>query len=326
MNKCKGCGAYLQIEDPNMFGFTEKRENSLCNRCFRLRHYNEYQKVLQNNNNYISILQKISDSNDLVVLVVDLFLFHKNVEEIGKYLKNDVLLVLTKRDILPKKIENKKWISYFQKKTLPFVDIEIVSSYKNYHFDSLFEKINIHKKSKNVYVVGYTNAGKSTLINQIIYNYSDKEALLTTSMMPSTTLDTLFIPINDELTLIDTPGLLIENSLMDVVDEKMLKKIMPKKEIKPITYQVKGGQYVTIEDFLCFYVENVNMTLYFSNHLNINRFYKRKDTYSYHRKIKVKKDEDLVIEGLGFITVTCDSIFFIDIKYDVAIYTRKNII
>ena len=36
--------------------------------------------------------------------------------------------------------------------------------------DLVFEKINELKTSENVYVVGYTNSGKSTLINKIIYN------------------------------------------------------------------------------------------------------------------------------------------------------------
>ena len=49
----------------------------------------------------------------------------------------------------------------------------VISSNKNYNFDALYELINKYKKSENVYVVGYTNAGKSTMINKIIYNYSD---------------------------------------------------------------------------------------------------------------------------------------------------------
>ena len=55
--------------------------------------------------------------------------------------------------------------------------------------------------------------------------------------------------------------------------------------------------------------------------------YQKKDgDYLYHKKIKVKKSEDLVIEGLGFIKGTCDSFFTVDSKYDIQIYTRKNLI
>lgn len=326
MTKCSGCGISLQTDNKEMPGFTVQKENHLCNRCFRLRHYNEYQKVLQENHNYISILEKINKTNDLVIFVVDLFLFHKTITDIRKYIQNDILLVLTKRDVLPKKIDDQKWISYFEKMPLSFVSIEVVSSLKNYHFDSLFAKINQYKKSNNVYVVGYTSAGKSTLINQIIYHYAKGGELLTTSMMPSTTLDMLPIEINESLTLIDTPGLLVPNSIIEFAEEKILKKIMPKKEIKPLTYQIKGKQYILIEDFLSIGVQDVNLTLYISNALQVKRVYKESTIYPYQKKIEVKKDEDLVIEGLGFITVTSETLFYITSKYNVNIYTRKKII
>ena len=46
-----------------------------------------------------------------------------------------------------------------------------------------------YKTTKNVYLVGNTNAGKSTLINKIIDNYSIDKAEITISSMPSTTLN-----------------------------------------------------------------------------------------------------------------------------------------
>ena len=48
-----------------------------------------------------------------------------------------------------------------------------------------------YKNSSNVYFVGYTNSGKSTLINKIIYNYSDISSMITTSSLPNTTIDTI---------------------------------------------------------------------------------------------------------------------------------------
>ena len=65
--------------------------------------------------------------------------------------------------------------------------------------------INKYRMYKNVYVVGNTNAGKSTLINKIIDNYSIDKSLITISNMPSTTLDQIKIPIKDYI-LIDILG------------------------------------------------------------------------------------------------------------------------
>lgn len=326
IHKCQGCGAPLQTKSKEKIGYTEKKENKLCNRCFRIQNYSEYHKVETENQAYIEILQKINKTNDLVVFVVDMFLFHQNIIEMKKYLKNDILLVLTKRDILPNKIDNQKWIAYFQNMGLSFIDIEVVSSFKNYHLDALKEKIKAYKKSKFVYIIGYTNAGKTTLINQIVKNYAQEKKILTTSMMPSTTLDMLPIEIEEDLTIIDTPGLLISNSLMNIADEALLKKIMPKKEIKPITYQIKGKQYIQIEDFLFIEAEEVNLTLYMSNALSIKRLYTKKQTYTYQKEINVNKNEDFVIEGLGFITITNNATIKIDTKYSIDIYTRKKII
>ena len=46
MNKCSGCGAIIESD------------KILCERCFRIRNYNEYTKVELNNSAYIDILKK----------------------------------------------------------------------------------------------------------------------------------------------------------------------------------------------------------------------------------------------------------------------------
>ena len=55
------------------------------------------------------------------------------------------------------------------------------------------------------------------------------------SPLPSTTLNTLTIEINEYLTLIDTPGLVDSGSILNHVSPEMVKKISAKKEIKPRT-------------------------------------------------------------------------------------------
>ena len=58
MNKCEGCGALLQNVDKLKEGYTTNLDNPLCNRCFRIRHYNDYQLIEKDNDYYISILKK----------------------------------------------------------------------------------------------------------------------------------------------------------------------------------------------------------------------------------------------------------------------------
>lgn len=320
MKKCKGCGAFLQDSNDKIEGYTTNINNDLCERCFRIKNYNEYKFIEKNNDDFIDILKDINKTNDLVVLLVDLFNIPINLKEITEYLNNDILLVLTKKDIFSYKIPDVKFLSYNY--GINYIDSLVVSSNKNYNFDLLYEKINKYKKSNKVYIVGYTNSGKSTLINKFVHNYSKKNINITTSNLPSTTLNTLEIIINDELTLVDTPGIL-DNSNIDV---NLLKKVIPKKEIKPITYQVHNKQYIYVEDIIKIESSDNNLTLYFSNNLKIERKYNDNKKILNEKVIRVKKNEDIVISGIGFIKVTKNETIKISTKNDYLIYTRRSLI
>ena len=316
MNNCTGCGVLLQTKDKNEIGYTTNIEKKLCERCFRIKNYGEYKVIAKDNDEFIKILEEINKTNDLCVLVIDLFNLNTNMEIFYKNIKNDVLLVLTKRDLIPKSVHDEKLINYFKNTKLNIIDTTIISSYKNYNLDELYEKINKYKKTKNVYVIGFTNAGKSTMINKIIYNYTDEQSEITTSILPSTTLNKINVKINDELNIIDTPGILIENSYYDILNGKQLKKIIPKKEIKPITYQVKEHQYIILDEYGVLELENMNITLFMSNALNIKRIYKK--PINNLEKTEIDVDNcDIVIHGLGFIK--CNG------KGKVKVYTYKNI-
>lgn len=325
MSKCTGCGIELQNTDKSKLGYTNNIEKSLCERCFRIENYGEYKKVTKANDEYINILKEINKTNDLVVLVLDIFNLTENINIIKENINNDVLLVITKRDILPRSIHDEKLIEYIKKYNLKIKDQVVISSYKNYNFDELYEKINKYKKRNVAYVIGFTNAGKSTMINKLIYNYSDNNTNLTTSIMPSTTLDKIEIKLNDELTIIDTPGLLCEKSFYDILEGKDLKKIIPKKEIKPISYQIKEKQYIAIDKYAIIEAENINVVLFMSNSLDIKRLYKKPETKLKQQKISVNNN-DIVINGLGFIKCIGKSNINVYTYEEIKVTTRENLI
>lgn len=325
MKKCVGCGATVQYDSPNLEGYIDKNfyeKSLLCERCFRIRNYGEYKKVIKDNNEFLKILNRIKETKDLVVLVVDL-LNIDSLKQITDYLNNDILLVLTKRDLLPKSTSDTKFLEY--PLDIKPVDKIIISSLNNYGFDELYEKINKYKKSKNVYVIGYTNAGKSTMINKLIYNYSDLKSQVTTSILPSTTLDTISIKLNDELVLFDTPGIL-KTSILDDLSGKEIKKITPKKEIKPVIYQIKTEQYIYVEDYFKVKSSSNNLVFFFANNLNIKRIFKDKKENMQETIISVNPDEDIVIPSFGFIKVMKKEQIKIYSNYCLHIYTRKSLI
>ncbi|MDO5394245.1 MAG: 50S ribosome-binding GTPase [Mycoplasmatota bacterium] len=331
--KCLGCGVLLQEENILQEGYTTSLENDICQRCFRMKNYGEYQVVAKSNEEYLNILKSVAETKDLVLYITDLLNLENNLEEIRNLIPNKMILVLNKKDALPKSVKEEKLIAYLDSMNIHFEEVIVISAYKNYNIDYLLRRIKYHQTSKKVYVVGHTNAGKSSLINKLIQNYSDKTQELTMSPLPSTTLNTINIEINDYLTLIDTPGLVENGSILNHVDEKMVKKISPRKEIKPKTYQLRRNQSIIIEDLIRIdYVEGDknSFTVFVSNDLNIKRLLNsanhddlkdlNKSTY------QMKYDEDLVITGLGFVKIVDKCVIDVYINKDVEVYTRKSLI
>ncbi len=322
MNKCVGCGSILQDTDKNKDGYVLDINDKLCQRCFRIRYYNEYKNTIRDNNDYLKILDSINN-DDLVVYVTSLLDIRLDYIDSFK----NVIVVLTKRDILPKSVKDEKLIKYIKSRYNP-LEVIVVSSVKNYNIDYLFDILRQYKK-KNIYVVGTTNGGKSTLINKLIKNYSDNDVVITSSMYPSTTLDKIEINILG-LNIIDTPGLINKGSIVNYIDNNLLKKITIKKEIKPKTYQLNGKGSILIEDLirLDYDTKGTSMTIYVNNLVNIRFLGKDNNKLLDGKcnKFSLDNNKDIVISDLCFIKFTKNVNLNIYSNYDVLIYERDNLI
>ena len=321
--KCIGCGCILQDKDVNVDGYVIDINSDICQRCFRIKYYNEYKVTSRNNSDYVNILNSI-DSDDLVVYVTSLFDIRLDFIDSFK----NVIVVLTKKDILPKSVKDYKLINYINSR-YKCLDVEVISSIKNYNLDSLFDKIKKYNNSGNVYVIGTTNSGKSTLINKLIKNYSDSDIEITSSLYPSTTLDKIEINI-DGINIIDTPGLINEGSIINYIDNKMLKSITPKKEIKPKTYQLRGNGSISVGDLVRIDYECVDtsMTIYVNNGIDVSFLGKDNDKFYDMNKqnFNIEKDKDIVISDLCFIKFTKEVKLNIYTFDNVMIYERDNLI
>lgn len=333
LKRCKGCGVVLQDQNLLQEGYTTNLENDICQRCFRMKNYGEYQVVTKSNDEYLNILKGVGETKDLVLYIADLLNLEENIETIRELIPNKMILVLNKKDVLPKSVKEEKLIKYLENKGINFEEVIVISVNKNLNIDYLLKRIKYYQTSKNVYVVGHTNAGKSSLINKLISNYSSNNQELTMSPLPSTTLNLVKIDINDHLTLIDTPGLVDNGSILNRVDASMVKKISPRKEIKPRTYQLRKNQSIIIEDLIRIdYVEGEknSFTLFVSNDLKVKRLLnlfnndelKDKNKFTY----EMKYDEDLVINGLGFVKIVNKGIVDVYIDKDIDVYTRRSLI
>ena len=307
MNKCVGCGV--------------ESTNNLCERCFRIRNYNEYKKVDIHYTDFLNNLDKIN-KEDLVVLVVDLMNIPASFELIKDKIKNKVILALNKFDLMPTNNVG-RYKSYFDKYKLNVIDAICISSKNNYNIDELYDCIKNNITNK-VYFIGYTNSGKSSLINKLIYNYSNDDTKITTSYLANTTLDLIEIKL-DSFILIDTPGIINDNSTNNLNDN-ILKKLSKSKRIKPISYQVKGKQYIFIEDIVKITVDNNDVVIYVPSNIGVNRYYKDKQfnsikDYNY----KIDNVSDIVIPNIGFIKIKSGNIN-ISLSMDIEVFVREPLI
>ena len=314
MSKCLGCGVELQNNNPEMDGYVEDISYVICNRCFTIKNYGQNKVTKKSNVDYMKILDEIK-TTDIVVYVSSILTL--NVDYINKFKK--VILVLTKRDTLPKSVKDGKIINYIKKRYPNIIDVIIVSAFKKYNLDILYNKL-LQYKNKKIYFVGITNSGKSTLINAMTKSYNGYKGDITMSNYPSTTLSTISIKIG-ELKIIDTPGIVIENSFINNLDNKDIKKITSKKEIKPITFQIKGNGAILIDKYIRieYKIDKGSMTFYMPNNINIEAIsLKNPRLLDYNKKnLTIPDNSDLVIEDLGFIKFTK--------KTELVIYEKNNI-
>lgn len=283
--RCIGCGAEIQTEDPKKLGYAPssslQKDEVICKRCFRLKNYNEIQDVELTDDDFIRILNGIGSTDALVVKVVDIFDFSGSwLNGLHRFVGNNkVLLVGNKADLIPKSVKKNKLIQWMRSMAndwgLHAVDVHLVSASKGIGLDELAASIEHHRDGKDVYVVGCTNVGKSTFINAMIKKYSEENKnVITTSHFPGTTLDLIQIPLDDQSDLIDTPGIINHHQMAHFVDGKGLKMITPKKEIKPMVFQLNEEQTLFFGGLGRFdYVSGGRraFTCHFSNELNIHR-------------------------------------------------------
>lgn len=325
MSKCLGCGSVLQNADITKDGYTPNLDNEFCKRCFDITHYNKYVTIDKDNDIYLKKIDLINKTGDLVILTLDFFnMFDFN----SLNLSNPVIIVITKSDLIPRSVNYERLLSSINGK-LNIKSKLIVSSEKNYNLDLLMKLVNKYKVSKNVYVVGLTNAGKSSLIKKVLKNYSSNRSNITVSNLPSTTLDFIVEKASDDLFLIDTPGLLDDGNIINFLNIDLIKKIVPKKEVNPIIYQVKRPQSFIVEDFLRLDIFDINnIIFYISNSLIVRRVYKESDNLlnlkKYH--LSILSNQDLVIKGLGFIKFKKKCSFDLYLLDGVKFYIRNSIV
>lgn len=277
MTKCVGCGIKLQNKNVNEVGYTPNLNNELCERCFKLKNYN----ILTNkgiNINNDKLINKINELNTCVLFLVDFINLDSEVIDAYKKIKSKKILIITKADIIPKNIKYQKLIQNIKNIYEIKEDLILTSSKTKLNIKTITK---ICLEEKNICLAGFTNAGKSSLINALVG--SD----ITVSKKSNTTQD--FIKLNvDGINIYDAPGFM----------SNINRENIPRSIIRPITYQFPSKHYLLIQDIKLNILENSNFTIYVGNEANIIR---RKENENVECKIIVPKNSDVIIKGFCFI-------------------------
>jgi len=339
--RCAGCGIPLQADDQKKPGFVPAssldKEEAVCQRCFRIKNYNEVSSVAVDQDEFLRLLGGIASTDSLVVHIVDLFDFQGSlISSLQRFVGNNpVLLVVNKIDLLPPVTNWNRLRNWVQKQAreegLKVADVVLCSARRNIGFDRVVEAVNTYRQNKDVYVVGATNVGKSTLINRLISDYSDLKRELTVSRYPGTTLDAVHIPLDDGKSIIDTPGIVYSWRMSEIIPRKNLASLLPDKPLKPLTYQLNEKQslfFGALARFDFVEGERQSFTVNISSGLKVHRtkLERADELYEQHRgvmlsppslddldtmpdwtrhrlRIPPNTKQDIFISGLGWIQV-----------------------
>jgi ribosome biogenesis GTPase YqeH len=260
IRRCPGCGVILQSIDETLPGFVptkhvERHEVVLCQRCFKLQHYGQDigSKETFKFDEFYKILDTAKKDHAVIIWVLDILNFETTLStELLAPLKGlDVYFVATKRDLLPKNVNNQRLTSYIsdflKSKSFPFKGLLIASSKTNQAMDELRSIISEAIITQDIYIIGATSSGKSTLVNTYLKNFSNQtKKMITTSPFPGTTLRVIEIPLGEKQVMYDTPGYIAEHSILSKVEKEVVKVILPKVEIKPKHYRLGAKDSLAI--------------------------------------------------------------------------------
>ena len=300
--KCMGCGALLQDTDPLQDGYTPKLTNKLCQRCFKIQNYGAN---IASQKNIITekLLAKINREKGFVIFLVDFLNIYAEIITTYQKIKLPKIMVITKSDLIPRNIKKDQLVKNLKNQYHIKEKIIWVSSKRKENLNLIND---ILAQENKVFLLGFTNSGKSSLINALT------DSNLTISKRANTTLDLLKIKTSTGF-IYDTPGF---------IPEHFLDNMLPKRQIKPVVYQLKNKYCLKINDYyLASDVDN-NMILYLANTLNVSKRLKKEVL---PKQLAVLANSDIIIKGLGFIVVKKKALITTNIAMDL-IEIRPTII
>lgn len=259
--RCYKCGTILQDEKVNDKGYisseilnNHKSEILMCNDCFDKLIFNPGPVLDDIDEDFYSIIDDARATDSLIVLVLDLFSFEGFASQRFRNSidSSNVLVVGNKRDLLPKEIDDevlKEHIRHRLRNTcnLNVQEVILTSSIENYNIDILLERINSLRARHDVYILGFPNSGKTSLVNCLLKHYQNKTTrVISTIDYPGTKIRVFEVPLDRTSNLYDIPGMSSHNSIQDVVEPTIVNQLLFKKPVSIKSATLSQGNAIAI--------------------------------------------------------------------------------
>lgn len=338
--KCIGCGIELQYENNKKEGFVPEEKyiteaELLCQRCFKIKNYGQNIENNMQKEDYLKEVRESIKKCDIILPIFDIIDFEGSfTEEILDYLRDyRSIILINKIDLLPDFVhptEIANWVKKrLEREDIVPDDIAFISAKNKYGINGIIRKINSIFPNKKVKagVIGVSNVGKSSVINHLLGKNK-----ITTSKYSGTTLKSINNKIpNTEITIIDTPGLIPEGRISDLLTAETGLNLVPAGEISRKTFKLEKNQVFMFDAFATIKViEKENelkpiFSVYSSKNVKYHvtreerveelldsNFFEllkgeEKEKFLSNEfityNVEIKENEDLAIGGLGWINV-----------------------
>lgn len=288
IRRCYSCGAVLQSDDPTKEGYVKKEtlENAsqnflFCDHCFELERYQNRSNDPKVSEDYLRFLMDAKAKNALIVYVANLFSFEASFSvQVNAIIQGmDILVIGNKFDLLPETCteeETKEYVAHrFRASGIKVTkdDVILGSATTDENAKRILSRIYELRNGRDVYVIGASMSGKSTLVQSFLRVYSNlSHGTISTHLYPNTKLSVMEIPLSRTASLYDAPGISIDNSILFGLDKATLKQIYLTKAVQPRKIGLEEGQVLCLggigyiqllkgkkTDFKCYFHDHVEL-------------------------------------------------------------------
>lgn len=251
---CRGCGSVIQTKDSRSPGYVpeemlETGGRLICRRCYRMTHYGEAGSIQPALEQIRSSIRKAVGLSEFLVVVADFTDLTGTLPVWeGMLGGKPYFLVVNKLDLLPGRTDPGEIVEYLRiyLKTVPLTPpagVFLVSGLKGKGVEVVGRQLKSKVASGwRIAFLGVTNVGKSSLIRKFLTNENSNSAP-TVSKFPGTTLGlsnwSIFRGRN---TLIDTPGLVTGNRLVDLLCPECVGRLFSTSKLEEKLWGLKPGK------------------------------------------------------------------------------------